>query len=115
MSRRSKIGVEKELTSRSVGLDPGHLGEDESGEALTEVLDHVVALGLSVDEHVEADLLLDVDDALDLLLDERVVLGGGDGALDEVGAREADLLGLGERSDRGGGWRRGISEAFQDM
>lgn len=87
----------------TVGLDPAVLGEDEAMEALTEVLNHVVTLGLTVDEDVEANALLEADDALDLLLDELVVLLLGDLLLAELGTSSADLLGLGERADSGGG------------
>lgn len=77
-------------------------------------LTHVVALGLSVNEEVESDLLLEGDDTLDLLLDERVVLGGGDLSLAELGAGNTDLLGLGERSDGGGSCegKQGVSDEF---
>ena len=42
----------------------------EAFEVLGEVLDHVVALGLAVHQHVEAELFLQLDDALDLVLHE---------------------------------------------
>ena len=42
----------------------------EAFELLAEVLDHVVALGLAVDQHVEAELFLQRHDALDLVLHE---------------------------------------------
>lgn len=88
--------------TRSVGLDPSVLGENESVELLAEVLDHVVALGLSVDEEVEVNLLLEADDLLDLGLHSLLVLLSGDLALVELVTGNADLLGLGERSDGGG-------------
>ena len=74
-----------------------------TSETLSEVLDHVVPLGLSVDEEVESDLLLESDNTLNLLLDERVVLLDGDLLLAELGSCESDLLGLGEGTDSGGG------------
>lgn len=76
-----------------------------TSETLSEVLDHVVPLGLSVDEEVESDPLLEGDDSLDLLGDEVVVLGGRDLTLAELGTSNTDLLGLGEGSDGGGGCR----------
>jgi hypothetical protein len=78
----------------AVALNPSVLGEDEAGEELAEVLDHVVALRLAVDEQVEANLLLEPYDALDLLLQEVLVLGLGDLTLGELGAGLTDLLGL---------------------
>ena len=38
--------------SRSVRLNPTELGEDESGQLFTEVLNHVVSLGFTVDEEI---------------------------------------------------------------
>ena len=46
----------------------------EAFEVLGEVLDHVVALGLAVDQDVEAELFLQLHDALDLVLHELLVL-----------------------------------------
>ena len=42
----------------AVGLHPAGVREREAVELLAEVLDHVVALGLAVHEHVEAEPLL---------------------------------------------------------
>ena len=39
----------------AVALHPAVLGEGEAVELLAEVLDHVVALGLAVHQHVEAE------------------------------------------------------------
>lgn len=58
---------------------------------------------LSVDEEVKSDLLLEGDDSLDLLLDERVVLLLGEFLLSKLGSSKTDLLGLRERSNGGGG------------
>ncbi len=41
-------------TSRSVALNPTVLGEREPGQLFAEIFDHVVALGLAMNEHVEA-------------------------------------------------------------
>ena len=87
----------------AVRLNPGVGGEDVTSEALTEVLHHVVTLGLTVDEDIEIELLLDLDDVLDLLLDELLVLLRGDLTLGELVTLDADLLGLGEGTNGGGG------------
>jgi hypothetical protein len=47
-----------------------------------------------VHEHVEANLLLEADDALDLLLEELLVLRLGDLALRELRTGETNLLRL---------------------
>ena len=90
----------------AVGLDPGVLGEQEAVEVLAEVFDHVVTLELAVDQHVEADLLLLLDDGVDLGLDELVVGFLGDLALAQLGTLGANLLGLGEGADGGGRQQR---------
>jgi hypothetical protein len=89
--------------SGSVRLDPTELSEDESGQLFTEVLDHVVSLGFTVDKEVESDLLLEVDGVLDLGLHGLFVLLLGDVTLGELGSGDSDLLGLGEGTDGGGG------------
>ncbi|GFZ50689.1 LOW QUALITY PROTEIN: hypothetical protein JCM24511_08447 [Saitozyma sp. JCM 24511] len=89
--------------TRAVRLNPTELGEDEAVELLAKVLDHVVTLGLAVDEEVEADLLLELARVPDLGLHGLLVLLLGDLTLAELGAGETDLLGLGEGSDGGGG------------
>lgn len=76
-------------------------GEDVTLEAFTEVLHHVVTLGLTVDVDVQVKLVLDLDDLLDLLLNELLVLLRGDFTLDKLVAVDADLLGLRERTDGG--------------
>ena len=86
--------------ARAVGLHPGVLGEHVAVHLLGEVLDHVVALGLAVHEHVEADLLLEPDHALDLAAHQVEVLLLVDLALAQPHARLADLGRLRERADR---------------
>lgn len=86
----------------SVRLDPTLGGEGITVKALTEVLHHVVTLGLAVNVDVKAKLILDLDDLLNLLLDELLVLLGCDLTLGELVTRDTDLLGLGEGSDGGG-------------
>jgi len=90
-------------TARAVRLHPGLLGKGVTSQALTEVLDHVVTLGLAVDEDVKVELLLDIDDHLDLTLDELVVLLSSDLTLGELVALLSDFAGLGERANGGGG------------
>lgn len=70
--------------SRAVALNPSVGGEGIAVQALTEVLDHVVTLRLTVNEDVNAKLLLDLDVVPDLLLNEGVVLLGGDLALGQL-------------------------------
>ena len=83
--------------------------DGEAVELLGEVLDHVVALGLAVHEDVEAELLLQLDDALDLGLHELLVLPRRQLALAGAGPGGADLAGLREGADRGGGQRRQVA------
>lgn len=97
--------------SGSVRLNPTKLGEDESGELFTKVLNHVVSLGFTVHEQVEADLLLEVDGVLDLRLHGLFVLLLSELTLAELGSGQSDLLGLGERTD-GGGWELGQVEVL---
>ena len=68
------------------------LGEREPVQPLAEVLDHVLALGLAVHEHVEADVLLVGDHLGDRALQEALVV--------RLRARRADLRRLRERADR---------------
>lgn len=90
----------------AVRLDPGVGGEDIAVQPLAEVLDHVVTLRLAVDVDVKVELVLDGNDLIDLLLNELLVLLGGDLALGELVALNTDLLGLGERANGGGGEER---------
>lgn len=96
-------------TARAVALNPGVGGEDITSESLTEVLNHVVTLRLSVDKDIQIKLLLDLDDILNLLLDELLVLLGSDIALGVLVSLDTDLRSLGEGSD-GGGWEEGEIE-----
>lgn len=70
------------------------LSEDEAVEQFTEVLDHVVPLGLSVDQQIEANSLLEPDDFLDFGLDELVILFLGQFFLAELETSLSDFLGL---------------------
>ena len=75
-------------------MDPCVLSEDKSVELFTEVLDHVISFWFTVDKEVKADLLLEANDALDLLLDEVLILGLSNLALVELGTGVTDFLGL---------------------
>lgn len=88
-------------TAGSVRLDPTVGGESVSVHALTEVLHHVVTLGLTVDVDIQVKLLLDLDNLGNLLLDELLVLVSGDLTLGELVTLDTDLLGLGEGADGG--------------
>ena len=70
------------------------MSKNETFELFTEVLNHVVTLGFTVDEQVQADVLLGTDDALNLLLDEVVVLLLSDLLLVELSTSSTDLLSL---------------------
>ena len=75
-------------------------------QPLGEVLHHVVALGLAVHQDVQADVLLQRDDAVDLDAHGGGVGRAGDAAGFVVGAGLADRLRLREGPDRGGGQQR---------
>jgi hypothetical protein len=85
----------------AVRLNPSVGGEDVALEALAEVLDHVVTLRLAVDVDIEAELVLDLDGKVDLLLDEVVILLLGDLTLGELVPLDTDLAGLREGADGG--------------
>ena len=89
--------------SRAVALNPTVLGENKAIELLAKVLDHVVPFRFTVDKKIETDFLLDSNNVLDLLLDERLVLLFSDLALVQLGTSITDLLSLGEGSNGGGG------------
>lgn len=89
--------------SGSVRLDPTELGEDESVQLFTKVLDHVVSLGFTVDEQVQSDLLLESNDLFDFVLHGLFVVLLGELVLVELGSGSSDLLGLGERTNGSGG------------
>lgn len=94
--------------ARTIRLDPCVGGEGVAVQALTKVLNHVIALRLTVDEYVEAKLLLNLDVLLDLLLNELVVLLLGDLTLGELVSLNSDLGGLGERPNGGSGEERKV-------
>lgn len=57
-------------------------------------MNHVVTLGLPVDEKVKANFLLEADDFLNFLLDELLILLWGKLALAKLETCSTDLLGL---------------------
>ena len=85
--------------ARAVGLHPAVTRGREAVEQLGEVLDHVVALGLAMDEHVESQLLLERDDRGDLFAHACLVVRVGEFAACVGGASLANLSGLRERAD----------------
>lgn len=70
------------------------MGEDKAVELFTEVLNHVVTFGFTVDKEVEANALLEAHNGLNLLLDELFVLLSGELALAELSTSLTDFLGL---------------------
>src|SRR5258708_34098166 len=60
-------------TERSIALHPALLCEQHPRELLSEVLDHITALELTMYQHIQADLFLEADHLLDLLLEERFI------------------------------------------
>jgi hypothetical protein len=84
-------------------------GESVTLESLTEELNHIDTLGLAVHIDIKAELILDLDGEVDLLLDEVVVGLLRDLTLGELVPLDTDLAGLGERSN-GGGREQGKAE-----
>jgi len=82
------------------------LGEGRAVELLAKILHHVVALELTMDEQIDANLLLPTYRSLCLPLQEAVVVGVAQGAFYVRGARLADLVGLRKGAD-GRGWESG--------
>jgi len=78
----------------TVALNPSILGEDETVELLSEVLNHVIAFGLSVYKEVQTNLLLEADDSFDLFLDEVFVLSLGDLAFAQLCTSLTNFCGL---------------------
>lgn len=95
----------------AVGLDPSVGGKDVALQALTEVLNHVVAFGLAVNVDIKAKLILDLDGKVNLLLDEFIILLLTDLALGELVPLDTDLAGLGEGAN-GGGREEGKAEVL---
>lgn len=89
-------------TAGAVALYPGMGGEDVAGQSLTEVLNHVVSLWLTVDENIQVEFFLDLDDILDLGFNELLILLGSDITLGELVSLDTDFRGLGEGSNGGG-------------
>ncbi len=90
----------------AVGLHPAVPGGQVPRQPLGEVLDHVVALGLAVHQHVQAGLLLEGDDLPDLRPDALLVALRVDPPGPQVGAGRTQLAGLREGADGGRRQRR---------
>ena len=90
----------------AVGLHPAVLGGEESVQLLGEILHHVVAFRFAVHQHIEAEMLLQLDHIGDLSLHPAGVLGLVDLAGDQRRAGLTDLDGLRKRPDRRGRQRR---------
>ena len=75
------------------------LREGKAGELLAEILHHVVALELAMNEHVEANLFLPAHGARGFFAQEALVGGSVDDILPMVGTRLAHLRCLRERPD----------------
>lgn len=79
---------------RTVALNPSILGEDETLELLSEVLNHVIALRLSMYEEIQTNPLLEANNGFDLFLDELFVLRLGELALAELSTSLTNLFSL---------------------
>ena len=90
----------------AVGLDPAVDRHVKAFEVFGKVLDHVVAFGLAVDQYVKVQLFLQVHHPLDFFLHQGRVFRIGDGPLVRAGTGGADVTGLREGADGGGGQRR---------
>jgi hypothetical protein len=84
----------KGRSPRAITLNPTVLGENESVQQLSEVLDHVVTLWLAMNEKIEANFLLEADNFLNLLLQEVFVFSLRNLALVELCTFLANLFGL---------------------
>jgi hypothetical protein len=92
--------------ARAVALYPAVRRGDEAAEMLGEELHHVVALGLAMDQNVEADLFLRLDDAADFLTHLLVVFLMRYLPAPMCGPDRAQVGGLRKRADRRGGKER---------
>ena len=95
------------------------LSEDETGELLSEILNHVVSLRLAMYEKIKTGFFLELNTMLDLRLHRLLIpaqvseipfencwrrsLLLGDFSLAELGSRLSDFLGLGKGPDGSGG------------
>ena len=91
--------------ARAVTLHPAVLCEHESVQLLAEILNHIVALKLAVNQHVEPCFFLPADRAGRLVLQQLVVFLRRQFALAETRAPRAHFGGLRERAD-GCGWEQ---------
>ena len=77
-------------------------GGCETIEILSEVLNHVVTLSLTVNQHVQVQILLQCDDRSNLVTQEAVQLLSGNLARTNLRTVAANLSGLRERTNSGG-------------
>lgn len=68
--------------------------EDKAIQLLAEVLNHVISLGLTVNEEVKADLLLETDYRLNLLLDEVLIFSLADVFFAKFSTSSSDFVRL---------------------
>lgn len=92
----------------AIALDPAVGGGKETIEKLREVLNHVIALGFTVHQHIQPQGFLTCDHIGNLGAHGVIILCSGDQALAELRTCGADLSGLGEGTDRGGWQRRQV-------
>src|SRR5690606_41921543 len=90
----------------TVALHPTVPGKGQTVELLAEVLDHVVALWLAVDQDVDPQFFLMSNYLADLLLEEGFIFLARNLALVEGTPGLADIGRLREGSNRGGRERR---------
>ncbi len=88
--------------ARAIALHPAEAGERIAVELLGEVLDHVVALGLAVYQHIQAQILLDLHRMADLAVHGLDIIGLGQLALLVGLARQTDGRSLRKRTNGGG-------------
>jgi hypothetical protein len=70
------------------------LGKNEAVKLLAEVLNHIIAFGLSVHQQVKADFLLEANDIFNFFFDKVLVLFLSDFLLSKLGTLNSDFFGL---------------------
>jgi len=63
-------------------------------ELFSEVLNHVISFGFTVDQKIHINLLLEADNKFNFLLDKLLIFVFGDLAFAELSTGLTDLLGL---------------------
>ena len=108
---RAGDGAEQDRRTHTAGtitLDPAVAGGEEPVEKLREVLHHVIAFRFTVDQHIQAEILLGLDHLGDLIAHRVLILLNGEVPGAVTGACGPDLTGLREGPDRGGRQRRQV-------